>query len=196
MFYQHYSNPFSLGISRLIKLLFIADWQSSKQHHKRLLPVEWINTYSGPRSKEVIEAICNDTIHFEIEYTGVTTEESIREMNFVISPRKIKINTGSTLPENDRKLLDEVIADTADTDLEMLNKRVWQLFPFLHHPKQVRIQMPAVQNNRERVVSKATDTTIDMHESSISNAAMHPVPAVAKPARQRQHGHPRHIGLR
>jgi hypothetical protein len=184
--YQHYPNPFMLGIARLMKILFIADWRSSQQN-RRLLSVQWMNTYGGPHSDEVVEALCSDTRHFEIEYRG-TKEESKRALNFIVSPRQsLRTNDASVLPEDTKKLLNTIIADTARENLDALDETINKLLPVRstrpvviampgdYRPNAVKVApTPVLADSTTYRVQPLQDVALTVAESAYSYATKHP----------------------
>ena len=57
--YKYYPIPMQLGISRLMKLVFIADWKYIEASSKSLDDLQWFITPAGPYSVPILESLLN-----------------------------------------------------------------------------------------------------------------------------------------
>lgn len=65
--YMHYRVPMQLGISRLMKLLFIADWEHISQFEERLGNFKWVVTPAGPFSVPALNILLKNKEYFDIQ---------------------------------------------------------------------------------------------------------------------------------
>ncbi|MBV6443732.1 MAG: DUF4065 domain-containing protein [Haliscomenobacteraceae bacterium CHB4] len=123
--YREFPNPLSLGASRAIKMIFLADWRCAVDSGEPMTDIEWRNSDRGPYSPLIAEALARDEENFFLE---PNEEESLRALSFVVIPKSNSL-AHADLDLNCKKALDGVVEDTHQMALWQLSNFVETQFP-------------------------------------------------------------------
>jgi hypothetical protein len=132
--FQNYPNPLELSISRLVKLVFLADWKSSIINDRQITNIKWSKRSRGPYGIEVAESISTDKLHFNILFNDdyINHDLNISNLDFLISPIKNEEpKSDFDLLDEDKKILDDVLSATAEFNWQELSIFVDSLFPMI-----------------------------------------------------------------
>ncbi len=119
--YERYPVSTQLGVSRLMKLLFIADWEYIRQSKNRLADFQWVITPAGPFSTPVLNILLETTERFNIE----SKTEGWKNSN--IAPDIIVIfKPNITYIPNMNNNIIAILNKTIDKTYKMNWKDLWQ----------------------------------------------------------------------
>jgi Protein of unknown function (DUF4065) len=166
--YQKHPNPLGLGISRAMKLLFLADWKSCVEVGSPVTEAVWINRGQLPFSSQVVKAI-TDNPNFEIEYKG-PREESIENLDFIIVLKPL--TSSYKIPENHQKTLLSVIKETALMNWRDLNEQVRATFPFLAFDTPERLNLVELAKQYLWVFNSPARRTIFIQTRTLDRAVL------------------------
>ncbi len=123
--YREFPNPLSLGASRAVKMIFLADWRCAVEHGEPITDIVWRNTDRGPYSPLIAETLAHDEANFFLE---PNEKESLRFLSFVVVPKNNHA-ASVELSHTSKKILDAVIADTHNMPLWQLSNLIEAQFP-------------------------------------------------------------------
>lgn len=119
---EHYPHKDELSNSRLTKLVYLADWRSSLVRGEQLTPIQWQFYHYGPYVDDIWKTASDDP--------GFTVANTFNQLG----ERKILIGLKGrpeyeSLTEEDREILDHVIAKTAPLYWKAFMRLVYSTYP-------------------------------------------------------------------
>jgi len=123
-----YPHKHELSKARLTKLVYLADWRSAITRSKQLTDIEWAFNHFGPYVDDVISLARSDP-DFDVRQ-GVTMYGDEKETIGLRAEVAC-----SSLTDEDRQLLDFVIASTRDKYWDSFIRLVYSTYPVVCRPR-------------------------------------------------------------
>jgi len=122
--YQHYPAPLQLGVSKLMKLLFIADYYQVKGKRQPISNFDWTATINGPFSALVMEVLMQTPEYFTVEMHPDTDGENES------APKQLIV---FQISNPDKVELADRYTENIDKVIRKIHPMVWQeLADFLY----------------------------------------------------------------
>lgn len=126
---QNYPHKSELSVSRLTKMIYLADWKSAIENNNQLTDIRWHFNHYGPYVEDILKiakkdeyiSVKNTTTLFGGKKTQIELSENFSEEIF--------------LAEEYKKIADFVIDATKDKNYQEFIKLVYSTFPVLSSDK-------------------------------------------------------------
>jgi len=120
----HYPHKAELSKARLTKMVYLADWKSALDRGCQMTDIEWRFHHFGPYVEDVYKAALTNP-NFEV----------VSELNAFGKPKDriglVAAANPAELSEEDRRILDHVIAETQRLSWDAFIKLVYSTYPVL-----------------------------------------------------------------
>jgi hypothetical protein len=137
-----YGHKGELSESRLIKLLYLADWLSALKHRRQLTGIEWAFNHYGPSVDGVLDSIRSDD-RFRITKTvdgQGNEEETVRFVS-----QSVPAFVG-----DDQLVMDYVVQKAKTKPWDELMRLVYSTYPVLTQRRNKTLDLPALAEEYER----------------------------------------------
>ena len=121
---KNYPHKHELSKSRLAKLIYLADWKSAIERGEQITNTDWFYNYYGPYVDEVAEEAGNDPA-FQVRGTHNLYGDP-KEIIELVRPREYP-----SLTEDDKRILDAVIASTKGKNWNEFIRLVYSTYPMI-----------------------------------------------------------------
>lgn len=145
-FCKHYPHPQELSNARLTKMVYLADWRSALLRGRQMTTIRWEFSHYGPFVHEISRVAKSDPA-FDVRQVNSmfgNTKEEIRIKPDVPDP---------DLPDDEREILDHVIATTGRLYWDGFMKLVYSTYPVVTQPRYSLLDLEALaaeyQDERE-----------------------------------------------
>lgn len=120
---ENYPHQSELSKTRLTKLVYLVDWESTKKHGRQATKIRWFFHNFGPYVDDVIEAVQSDK-RFDV----ITTENFYGDEKLEI---KLKESSkgNSNISAEDAEIIDAVISNTKSMYWNTFIKHVYDTAP-------------------------------------------------------------------
>jgi hypothetical protein len=112
----------TLGVTRLVKLLYLIDVEYYRRHRKLLSDLEWIFYYYGPYALEIPDMLRGLDLEIPQEEKIIGDGRSLHQLK---SDHPLETDIGTLLPAPDVLLIDRVVKRWAIEDLNKLLSYVY-----------------------------------------------------------------------
>src|SRR5918994_1580631 len=132
-----YPHKGDLSKARLTKMVYLADWRSAIIRGHQITEIEWIYNYYGPYVEAVIDAIRDDPAFSVIQTANMFGDQ--KEI--------VQLNTETSWPsltEEDIKILDFVIEETAPLYWNEFIQLVYSTYPIVSRPRFTPLELAAL----------------------------------------------------
>lgn len=133
-----------LSVSRLCKMVYLADWRASIYFQSQLTSFEWKINYSGPYSEDLEDTIYNNDF-FKISKSIIPGCGNIK----IVECKKIPI-TSELLPE-DKGILDKVLSTTCRLDWDSFIEIVYSTYPIAMKDRYVKMDLPKLAQEYKHI---------------------------------------------
>jgi hypothetical protein len=121
---EHYPHKHELSKARLAKLIYLADWKSAIEHGEQMTDIVWFYNYYGPYVESIAEEAEGDPA-FKVRGTHNLYGDP-KELVELVRSREY-----SSLTEDDKRILDSVIASTARMNWNEFIRLVYSTYPMV-----------------------------------------------------------------
>lgn len=147
---SHYPHLSELSNARLTKMVYLADWESSRMTGKQITDIEWYFNNYGPFVDDVRLEAEHDTA-IEVVHTNTmfgTPKVQIR----LINP-----NVEIRLQKSEMEILNKIIESTKDKFWNAFIRYVYDTYPVKNSPRYTSLDLPLLAVQEKNGVYK-TDT--------------------------------------
>jgi hypothetical protein len=121
---EHYPRKHELSKARLAKLIYLADWKSAIERGEQMTNIVWVYNYHGPYVEDVAQEAEDDPA-FKVRSTHNLYGEP-KDLIELVRPRGYP-----SLTEDDRRILDSIIASTAEKNWNEFIRLVYSTYPII-----------------------------------------------------------------
>jgi hypothetical protein len=125
-----------LSVSRLCKMVYLADWRASIYYRSQLTSFEWKINYSGPYSEDLEDTLYNNNDIFKISKSIIAGCGNIK----IVECKRIPII--SKLLPDDKDILDKVLSATCQLDWDSFIEIVYSTYPIAMKDRYVKMDLP------------------------------------------------------
>jgi hypothetical protein len=133
---NHFPKNNTLSISRLCKMVYLADWKSSIYYRRQITTFNWEVFYSGPYSEEFEELFIKNDELFKISKEIIAGCGNIR---IIECKKSVEI---SNFLQDDIFILDQVLNTTSELDWDSFIKIVYSTYPVAMKDRYTKIDLP------------------------------------------------------
>jgi hypothetical protein len=139
---QAYPRPHELSVSRLMKLLYLAEWKTAIRDHRRLTQLRWRFDGMGPHADDVV------TLLVEHDLFRIRRRPAAGGLLDVVELRPDSVS----LPPagNDRIILDFVVDSVRDLEWQDLLRLVYSTYPILSSERYSELDLVALAKEYEQ----------------------------------------------
>jgi arsenite-activated ATPase arsA len=127
---RYYPFDFELTKTRLTKLIYLIDWESSLESGAQLTDIEWYFNHYGPYVSDVF-----DTADEDSDLRIVEKVSNFGTKKFLVESKIEKSELQFELNESERKIIDKVIDKTKSMNWNEFIDYVYSTFPIVKSEK-------------------------------------------------------------
>jgi hypothetical protein len=121
---EHYPHKQELSKARLAKLIYLADWKSAIERGEQMTNIVWVYNYHGPYVEDVAqEAEVNPAFKVRSTYNPYGNPKDLIEL--------ARPQGYPSLTEDDKRIIDSVIASTAEKNWNEFIRLVYSTYPII-----------------------------------------------------------------
>ena len=127
---RYYPFDFELTKTRLTKLIYLIDWESSLESGAQLTDIEWYFNHYGPYVSDVF-----DTADEDSDLRIVEKVSNFGTKKFLVESKIEKSELQFELNESERKIIDKVIDKTKSMNWNEFIDYVYSTYPIVKSEK-------------------------------------------------------------